>query len=179
MKKRPADAVDAILAQWQRERPDLATHVMGPIGRLNRCMTLIQRRLEKIFSTFGMTFWEFDVLATLRRSGTPYCLTPTCLFSTMMISSGTMTHRLQRLEASGWVQRIANQQDARSMLVQLTPEGLALIDRAVEAHVDNEHDILSLLPAEAVESLDTSLSLWLSALEETPTESHTERNDKK
>lgn len=179
MKNRPADAVDTILAQWQRERPDLETRVMGPFGRLKRCTILIQRRLERTFSAFGMTAWEFDVLATLRRSGAPYCLTPTSLFSTMMITSGTMTHRLQRLEASGWVQRMANEQDARSMLVQLTPEGFALIDRAVEAHVDNEQDILSRLPTEAVENLDTILSLWLSALEGTLVESDSKRASKK
>ena len=165
VKKRQLDAVDAILEQWQRERPDLDTRPMGPIGRLKRCAALLQRKLDTTFSAFEMTNWEFDVLATLRRSGAPYCLAPTALFSAMMITSGTMTHRLQRLEASGLVERIPNSRDGRSMLVQLTPTGLELIDRAVEAHVENEREILSMLRADALESLDRGLSELLSTLE--------------
>ena len=165
VKKRQLDAVDAILEQWQRERPDLDTRPMGPIGRLKRCAALLQRKLDTTFSAFDMTNWEFDVLATLRRSGAPYCLAPTALFSAMMITSGTMTHRLQKLEASGLVERIPNSRDGRSMLVQLTPTGLELIDRAVEAHVENEREILSMLRADALESLDRCLSELLSTLE--------------
>jgi DNA-binding MarR family transcriptional regulator len=164
-KTRQLDPVDAILEQWRRERPDLDTSPMGPIGRLKRCAVLLQRKLDKVFAEFGMTNWEFDVLATLRRSGAPYCLAPTMLFATLMVTSGTMTHRLQRLEAAGWVERISNRNDARSMLVQLTPEGLELIDRAVEAHVENERNILALIPPEALEALDERLAELLSTLE--------------
>lgn len=164
-KTRQLDPVDAILEQWRRERPDLDTSPMGPIGRLKRCAVLLQRKLDKVFAEFGMTNWEFDVLATLKRSGAPYCLAPTMLFATLMVTSGTMTHRLQRLEAAGWVERISNRNDARSMLVQLTPEGLELIDRAVEAHVENERNILALIPPEALEALDERLAELLSTLE--------------
>src|SRR5256885_10615960 len=66
---------------------------MGPIGRIKRCAALLEQRLEECFARFGMTMWEFDVLATLRRSGAPFCLTPTALFSTLMVTSGTMTDR--------------------------------------------------------------------------------------
>ena len=162
---RQLDAVDAILEQWQRERPDLDSSPMGPIGRLKRCAALLQRKLDTTFSSFDMTGWEFDVLATLRLSGAPYCLAPTALFSAMMITSGTMTHRLQRLEANGRIERIPNSNDGRSMLVQLTPAGLELIDRAVEAHVENARANLSLLQAEALQSLDRCLSELLSTLE--------------
>lgn len=165
--KRPQDAVDAILGQWRKERPDLDTSPMGPIGRLKRCSALLQRKLDTVFTEFGMTSWEFDVLAALRRSGSPYCLAPTTLFSTLMITSGTMTHRLQRLETVGWVERVPNCNDARSMLVQLTPAGLALIDRAVEAHVDNERDILAQLTPAALACLDERLADLLSTLETT------------
>lgn len=160
-----ADAVDRILAQWRQERPDLDTSVMGPIGRIKRCAALLHPRLEATFSRFGLSHWEFDVLATLRRSGDPFCLAPTALFSALMVSSGTMTHRLQRLESSGLVQRLPNVCDARSMLVQLTPEGRALIDRAVEAHVANEHEILAALPTATRQALDELLSAMLVALE--------------
>ena len=162
---RPADAVDAILAQWRRERPDLDVGPMGPIGRLKRCAALLQRQLDQTFAKFGMSSWEFDVLATLRRSGAPYCLAPTALFSSLMITSGTMTHRMQRLEASGLVQRLPNPNDARSMLVQLSPDGLALIDRAVEEHVENERRILSSLKPAELAALDVRLARLLAALE--------------
>ncbi|WP_288408232.1 MarR family transcriptional regulator [uncultured Herbaspirillum sp.] len=163
--QRPRDAVDVILEQWRRERPDLDASPMGPIGRLKRCAVLLEQALEAGFAQFGLTLWEFDMLAALRRSGSPYRLTPTELFSTLMVTSGTMTHRLKRLEAQGWIERVANEEDARSMLVQLTRKGLALINRAVQAHVENERRLLSVLSADAVAGLDAHLSALLLALE--------------
>ena len=163
--KQRADAVDAILEQWCRERPDLDVSPMGTIGRFKRCAALLQRKLDETFSAFGLTNWEFDVLATLRRSGTPYCLAPTALFSALMITSGTMTHRLQRLEAGGLVSRVPNRNDARSMLVQLTPAGLELIDRAVEAHVENERRILAPIKPDDLVALNARLAELLAVLE--------------
>ena len=138
---------------------------MGPIGRIKGCAVLLERRLDETFAEFGLSRWEFDMLATLRRSGAPYCLAPTTLFSTLMVTSGTMTHRMGKLEAQGWITRRPNPDDARSSLVQLTPEGLALIDRAVEAHVANEHRILAPLKAADLAALDARLALLLAALE--------------
>ncbi|MDR2324987.1 MAG: MarR family transcriptional regulator [Acidovorax sp.] len=157
--------MDAILEQWRRERPDLDVSPMAPIGRIKRCAALLEQQLESGFSEFGLSLWEFDMLAALRRSGAPYCLSPTALFSMLMVTSGTMTHRLKRLESCGWVQRIPNAQDARSSLVQLTDKGLALIDRAVEVHVENERSMLSAMPADALEQLDAQLAVLLRALE--------------
>ena len=164
-KKQRPDAVDAILEQWRLERPDLDVSPMGTIGRIKRCAALLQRKLDEVFATFGMTGWEFDVLATLRRSGAPYCLAPTTLFSALMITSGTMTHRLKGLETRGLVQRLPNRDDARSVLVQLTPDGLALIDRAVEAHVENERRILASIKPSDLVALDARLSQLLAVLE--------------
>jgi DNA-binding MarR family transcriptional regulator len=138
---------------------------MGTIGRIKRCAALLQRELDRCFSDFGMTRWEFDVLATLRRSGAPYCLAPTALFSSLMISSGTMTHRLKGLESRGLVKRLASREDARSTLVQLTPAGLKLIDRAVEAHVDNEQRLLAPIKSADLAALDARLAQLLAALE--------------
>lgn len=163
--ERQPDAVDVILGQWHRERPDLDVAPMGPIGRINRCSALLQRRLDEAFAAFQLTHWEFDVLATLRRSGAPFRLAPTALFSALMVSSGTMTHRLKGLEARALVQRLPHPDDARSMLVQLTPDGLALIDRAVEAHVENEHRILAALKPSDLAALDARLSRLLAVLE--------------
>ena len=162
---RPRDAVDAILTQWQRERPDLDCTPMAPIGRLKRCAALLEARIEAGLAPFGLTLWEFDMLATLRRAGAPFCLSPTALFSTLMVTSGTMTHRLKQLEKRGLISRLPNPVDTRSLLMQLSPQGLALIDRAVPAHVDNERQMLAALPAGMAHTLDEALSTWLKVLE--------------
>jgi DNA-binding MarR family transcriptional regulator len=163
--ERQFDAVDAILAQWHRERPDLDVMPMGLVGRIKRCAVLLERRLGETFALFGLNNWEFDVLATLRRSGAPHRLAPTALFSTLMITSGTMTHRLKGLESRGLVERLANSEDARSVLVQLTPAGLELIERAVTAHVANEHRILASSKPADMALLDDRLSRLLTELE--------------
>jgi DNA-binding MarR family transcriptional regulator len=163
--QRQRDAVDVILEQWQRERPDLDVSAMGPIGRIKRCAALLEQRLESGFAKFDLTLWEFDMLATLRRAGAPHRLSPTELFSTLMVTSGTMTHRLKRLETRNLVERVPNEQDARSTLVQLTRKGLVLINRAVEGHVENERLVLSVLPPDVLSNLDAHLSVLLQALE--------------
>ncbi|WP_437613024.1 MarR family winged helix-turn-helix transcriptional regulator [Erwinia sp. V71] len=165
MNTRKADAVDAILEQWRRERPDLDASPMGPIGRLKRCTMLLEPRVEAAIALHGLAVWEFDMLATLRRSGEPYCLSPTALFSTLMVTSGTMTHRLKRLEERELIERKPNADDARSMLVQLTPKGVEVINKAVEDHVDNERKILSLLSPQTLAELDNALSLFMLELE--------------
>lgn len=165
MKTRHPDTVDAIVALWRRERPDIDASQMGPLSRLTRCSLLLESRQAAAFSPFALTRWQFDMLATLRRSGAPYCLSPTALFSTLMITSGTMTHRLKLLEADGLIERLPNTQDARSMLVQLTEKGLQLIDRVVEVHVENQRKILSVLPEQTLSELDNALSLLMVSLE--------------
>lgn len=138
-----ADPVDAILAQWKRERPDLDVSPMGIIGRMTRISKHLERGIQETFSEFGLNVGEFDVLATLRRSGQPYQLSPTELFNTLMVSSGTMTHRVDRLEQADLVKRIPDPDDRRGMLIQLTQKGFSLIEQAVAAHVANEHRLLS------------------------------------
>ena len=140
------DRAGKAIAQWQRERPDLDVSPMAVIGRLNEVSSLISReRLAPLFARFGLQAGEFDVLATLRRSGSPFALTPTALYEATMVTSGAMTNRLDRLEKAGLIRRMPHPQDRRGLLVQLTDEGLGLIDRAVEAHVENEHAILAAL----------------------------------
>jgi DNA-binding MarR family transcriptional regulator len=161
------DAVNAILGQWHRERPDLAPDLgaMGTIGRVKRCATLLRPLLDATFEKYGLNGWEFDVLATLRRSGAPYCLAPTTLFSALMITSGTMTHRLKGLESRALIERVPNREDARSLLVRLSPAGLELIDRTVTAHVENERQILSPIGAADLQALDAQLKRLLAVLE--------------
>ncbi|MGB7412962.1 MAG: MarR family transcriptional regulator [Thermosynechococcaceae cyanobacterium] len=139
------DAVDEVLAQWQKERPDLDASPMEVMGRMARLAKHLERSLEEVFSGFGLNGGEFDVLATLRRSGPPYQLSPTALFNSMMVSSGTMTHRIDQLEKSELVERIPDLSDRRGTLIHLTNKGFSVIEKAVEAHVANGEKILSVL----------------------------------
>ena len=164
-KSPPIDAVDRILAQWQRERPDLDCSPMGPIGRLKRCAMLLEPQVEVAFTRHDLVRWEFDMLATLRRAGAPFVLSPTQLFSTLMITSGTMTHRLKALEKRGFITRLPNPEDARSMLVALTSAGRERIDAAVETHVDNERQLLAGLSDGERQQLDQALRVLMRLLE--------------
>lgn len=125
--------------QWQKEMPELDLLPMELLGRLGSAARQITRDyLEPFFKSHGLHQGEFDVLATLRRSGKPYALGPTQLFEALMISSGGMTNRLDRLEKAGLISRSPNPEDRRGMLVTLTDEGLALINRIMPLHVENE-----------------------------------------
>lgn len=159
------DPVDQILAQWQRERPDLDVSPMGIIGRMGRLSKHLERAIQVTFSEFGLTIAEFDVLAALRRSGQPYQLSPTELFQTLMVTSGTMTHRIDRLEKVELVQRIPDPSDRRGTLIQLTDKGFNVIEKAVEAHVRNEHRALSALEKSEREALADLLRKLLISFE--------------
>lgn len=160
-----SDAVDQIAAQWQQEKPELPTDAMVTLGRLKRCSVLYQPMLEAVFARFELSSWEFDVLASLRRSGAPYSLTPTELFSALMVTSGTMTHRLKTLESKGWIARESSPDDARQKRVRLTESGLQRIDQALPEHVSNLENILSALPSESRTQLDQALQSLLAVFE--------------
>ncbi|MEN5557943.1 MarR family transcriptional regulator, partial [Klebsiella pneumoniae] len=138
---------------------------MGPIGRLKRCAMLLEPQVEVAFTRHDLVRWEFDMLATLRRAGAPFVLSPTQLFSTLMITSGTMTHRLKALEKRGFITRLPNPEDARSMLVALTSAGRERIDAAVETHVDNERQLLAGLSDGERQQLDQALRVLMRLLE--------------
>ena len=160
------DHISRAIQQWQREKPDLESHEMLLIGRLINCTILISDELEKLYATHHINRGEFDVLATLRRGGKPYELTPTELFSTLMITSGTMTNRLQQLKKKGLITRIANPQDARSLKVVLSPKGLAVIDQLIYQHVALEKTLYQLIPQETQRALEAHLGDWLQGLRE-------------
>jgi DNA-binding MarR family transcriptional regulator len=142
------DQVDFILEQWSRERPDLDSSPMGVIGRISRASRYIDQFLQKNFAEFGLNSGDFDVLATLRRSGTPYQLTPTALYSSLMLSSGAMTNRLDRLENAGYIERKPHPKDRRGTLVTLTNQGMEVIDMVVASHTTCEQQILSSLTSD-------------------------------
>ncbi len=159
------DRAGKAIAQWRKERPDLDVSPMAVLGRLGEAATLVARdRLAPLFARFGLQHGEFDVLATLRRSGAPFSLTPTALYETTMVTSGAMTNRLDRLEKAGLIRRVPHPSDRRGLMVQLTEEGRELIDRALEAHVENEHRILSGLSAEERERLAALLEKLIAGL---------------
>ena len=159
------DHVDRILAQWNSERPDLDVTPMGLLGRVARLRTHLAREIEKTLAAHGLNSASFDVLATLRRSGPPYRLSPGDLIATTMVSSGTMTNRLDQLEKAGFIERSHNPDDRRSVIIALTPEGFALVDEAVTSHVENEHRLLDGLSAEERQTLDGLLRKFLAEFE--------------
>lgn len=153
------DDVQKIIIQWQKQGFNANELVaMETIGRIKRLEVMLKRKLSANHQlNYQLTFWEFDVLATLRRTGEPYCLSPTALLDTMMVSSGTMTNRLQHLEKKQLIKRIESAEDKRSLLVQLTDKGLDLIDEALSAHVALENDLLSHMSAEELSIINLLL----------------------
>src|SRR4051812_42019997 len=100
-----ADAVDALLAQWEHERPDVAVWPMGIMGRISRLSRLLDQELKEFFAAHRLERWEFDMLATLRRSGPPYALTAGALNRAAMMTTGAITNRIDRMAAKGLVER--------------------------------------------------------------------------
>lgn len=141
----PQDAVDRIIAQWARERPELDTGPMAVVGRIHRLGALLDLELSKVFVEVGLGNGDFDVLATLRRSGAPFRLSPGELSASAMVTSGAVTKRVDRLEAKGLVRRTVNADDARGRDIQLTAKGRALTDEIVVRHWANEDRLLGAL----------------------------------
>lgn len=137
------DKVDKILAQWVAVRPDLDCSAMGVVGRLRRTSGVWKKKLDPVFQDHGLSSIEFDILATMRRCDA--AVTPTELYHTLMLSSGAVSTRIEQLVKSGFVQRIASEQDRRSCKVILTPKGIELVDTALNAHVTNMDKMLSVL----------------------------------
>ena len=161
------DRIDRILAQWRAERPDLDVRPMGLVGRIQRAASALRPKLDETHAARGLLGESFDVLASLRRSGSPYQLTPTQLYREMMLTSGAMTNRIDRLEEAGLVVRRPDPEDRRGTLVRLTPQGKALIDAATTAHVENEARLLSGLNAREQQQLSELLRKLLVALGDT------------
>ncbi|MEU0373724.1 MarR family transcriptional regulator [Streptomyces sp. NPDC006283] len=140
-----ADHVDLVLRQWGAQRPDLDVSPMAVIGRIARCHRRIDAELTRTFALHGLDRASFDVLATLRRSGPAHRLTPAGLMRSAMVTSGAITQRLDRLEARGLVTRTPSESDGRVVHVELTEEGLELVDRVLPDHLATENRVLSAL----------------------------------
>ncbi len=157
--------VDTILEQWRRERPDLDVGPMGLTGRLKKIGRHLEREFEKTFAEHGLNLASFDVLATLQRAGPPYRLSPGDLINNTMVTSGTMTHRVDLLIKSGFVERIKNPDDGRSVLIALTTKGYKIINAAVTDHVTNLARLTGGLSENQFKRLNQLLRRYLEVLE--------------
>ena len=158
------DPIDRIVDQWRRERPDLDVAPTHVLQRITRAYLLQSASFGEVLGRrYDLTFGEYEVLAALRRSGLPYRLSPTALFCALILSSGAMTNRLDRLEEAGLVERLPDPDDRRGRLVALTARGREVVDEAVATHLANEERLLSgLTPAEREQLAELLRKLLLS-----------------
>jgi DNA-binding MarR family transcriptional regulator len=143
------DEVDRLVEAWQRERPDLELDPMQVLSRVSRLGHHLDRARRASFTDHGVESWEFDVLAALRRAGAPYELSPGRLIKETLVTSGTMTNRVDRLVARGLVERLPDPHDRRGVLVRLTDEGRTKVDGALASLLDRERELLGGLDAPA------------------------------
>jgi DNA-binding MarR family transcriptional regulator len=139
------DAVDAIVAQWGAQRPDLDTSAKQIAGRILRLEGLFQQAYREAFAALDINETDYGVLAPLRRAGPPYELTPTALARFRMMTSGGMTAAIDRMERKGFVVRRPNPDDRRGSFVCLTDEGRKVIDAAMARHIEVEHELVECL----------------------------------
>lgn len=162
-----SDAVDSFLAQWQRERPEMEASPMGVVGRLSRTSRLVERGIRDYFAGEGMESWEFDVLATLRRSGPPYTLTPKDLVARTMVGSAAMTNRVDRLVSKKLVDRETDPNNRRSILISLTDLGHRTVEKVLDGHVANAARLVEDLDPSERSELDRLLRKLLISLGDT------------
>lgn len=147
------DEVDRLVEAWRRERPDLELAPMQVLSRLSRLGHHLERARKASFADHDLESWEFDVLAALRRAGSPYELSPGRLIKETLVTSGTMTNRVDRLVARGLVERLPDPHDRRGVLVRLTDAGRARVDGALATLLARERELLAGLPAADQERL--------------------------
>jgi len=136
------DEVDRLVTAWRQLRPDLDVSPLEVLSRVSRLARHLDRTRRHAFAAHALAHWEFDVLAALRRSGAPYRLSPGALLSRTLVTSGTMTNRIDRLAARGLVHREPDPHDRRGVLVVLTEDGLTRVDSAFSDLLDHERRLL-------------------------------------
>lgn len=161
------DEVDDLLTAWQSERPGLDVQPMQVLSRVARLARHLDRARRGAFAAHGLEPWEFDVLAALRRQGPPYELSPGALLRTTLVTSGTMTNRVDRLEEAGLVRRRPDPQDKRGVLVTLTAAGQAQVDAALASLLAAERALLAPLPEASRQALADHLRTLLAPLDAT------------
>jgi DNA-binding MarR family transcriptional regulator len=159
------DLMDGLLARWSAARPDLAITELGVTGRLSRLGQHMADRDDAVFGRFGVARGEVGLLSALRVAGPAHRLSPTQLGRGLMLSSAGVTSRLDRLERRGLVARLPDPADRRGIIVELTPEGLELVDDAVAAKTQADRQLLGRLDAADVAALEDLLRKLLSVVE--------------
>ncbi len=157
MSPRAEDDVDRLIAAWQRERPDMDVSPMQVLSRVTRLALHLDRARKQAFADYGLESSEFDVLSALRRSGEPYQLSPGQLVQETLVTSGTMTNRVDRLVTKGLVERLPDPADRRGVQVRLTAPGRIAVDGAIDSLLEHEQRLLSGLSADEAASLAGAL----------------------
>ena len=162
------DEVDRLVSAWARERPDLDVRPLEVLSRVTRLAHHLDRARRTAFAAHDLEVWEFDVLAALRRAGRPYVLSPGRLLEQTLVTSGTMTNRVDRLESRGLVQRLPDPADRRGVQVRLTPAGKERVDAALADLLDRERQLLKVLSRADQEVLSDLLRRLVVPFEERP-----------
>jgi DNA-binding MarR family transcriptional regulator len=162
------DEVDQLVAEWRAQRPDLDVTPLQVLSRIWRLARHLDRARAEAFAVHGLEPWGFDVLSSLRRQGPPYRLSPGNLLRATMVTSGTMTNRIDRLEESGLVRRGPDPQDKRGVLVTLAEDGLARVDLALAALLSSEQALLAGLTAVQRADLAAMLRTLLAPFDAAP-----------
>ena len=162
-----ADAIDAVIAQWRRVRPEVDLWPMQVLGRIARLCRVLERENKTFLAEHRLEPFEFDVLTTLRRSGEPYELTPSALFKATLVTSGAITNRIDRMEVKGLVERVRDLDDRRSVRIRLTPQGREVLDGMFRLHIANMERILQPLDQQTCEQLASALRILLESLGDT------------
>ena len=165
----PRDEVDLVVEAWSRERPDLDLTPLRVLSRVTRLARHLDRQRATAFSAHGLETWEFDVLAALRRAGRPHQLSPGQLLRETMVTSGTMTNRVDRLAARGLVRRDLHPGDKRGVLVGLTESGRTTVDAALADLLQAEQQLLAGLNEDDQHQLAQTLRRLLVVYREQPT----------
>ena len=147
------DEVDRILADWRSARPDLDLAPLSVFSRMTRITKHLDKARARAFERSGLASWEFDVLAVLRRGGDPFRQSPKVLVQQTMVSSGTMTNRIDRMATRGLVRRLTDPNDGRGVLVEMTEQGRTLVDAAMTRLSDSEEQLLGGVPRSERERL--------------------------
>jgi DNA-binding MarR family transcriptional regulator len=162
------DEVDDLVARWRTERPDLDTEPLHVLSRVSRLARHLDRARTAAFASHGLQAWGFDVLSALRRQGPPYQLSPGALLRATLVTSGTMTNRIDRLAEAGLVSRQPDPQDKRGVLVTLTPAGQAAVDAALEDLLRSERELLTGLDRAQRRELAALLRILLAPFDAAP-----------
>ena len=164
------DAIDAVIDQWRKVRPDVDIWSMNVLGRIVRLSRVLEKENKKFLAEHGLEPFEFDVLTTLRRSGEPYELTASALLKAALVTSGAITNRIDRMEVKGLVERVRDLDDRRSVRIRLTPHGREVLDGIFSLHIANMERILQPLDRQACEQLASALRILLESFGDTSLE---------